>query len=68
MLERLWNSQFKNQGKLDYRTYTDLLKTSLDYEDYKDYGKALTGFRTVCNQYEKAIREYWNKAYIKAKA
>lgn len=68
MLERLWNSQFKSQGKLDYRTYTDLLKTSLDYEDYKDYGKALTGFRTVCNQYEKAIREYWNKAYIKTKA
>jgi hypothetical protein len=68
MLERLWNAQFKDRGKLDYRSYTKLLKASLDYEDYKDYGKALTGYRTVCNQYEKSISAIWDEAYRKAKA
>ena len=65
ILERLWKSQFAGPGKLDYRTYIHLLEKSLKYEDYKDYGKNLTGFRTVCNQFEKGIRELWDRAYNK---
>lgn len=67
LLERLWKSRYNEPGKLDYRTYVGLLKTSLEYEDYKDYGKSLVGFMTVKNQYERAIRELWDKGYAKGK-
>jgi hypothetical protein len=62
MLQRVWNSQFKIEGKLDYRIFIQLLDTSLKLEDYKEYGSNLTGFRTVCNQMETHIRELWQKS------
>jgi hypothetical protein len=65
MLQRLWKSQFKSTGKLDYRIYIQLLKSSLDYEDYMEYGKALVGYMTVCSQYKKAIMGYWDQAFKK---
>ena len=65
MLARLWRSQFNDGGKLDYRIYIDLLKLNLDYADYKDYGKELTGYLTMCKKYEQAIIETWEKAHQK---
>lgn len=65
MLKRLWKSHFVNEGKLDYRIFIEILKLSLEYEDYKDYGKSLTGFMTICKKYESSIREWWDKAYAK---
>jgi len=62
MLQRLWKSHFAIEGKLDYRTYLELLKSSIDLEDYRDYGKELVGYKTVCAQYERKIRELWDKA------
>lgn len=58
-LRRIFKSQFKKDGQLDYRVYLKLLELNLKYEDYKDVSKDLTGFRTVCKQYEDAINELW---------
>ncbi len=62
LLKRLYKSRFKTEGKLDYRLYLKILQESLDYEDYRDVGKSLTGFRTVCNEFEKRITELWKQA------
>lgn len=67
LLERVWKSRFSEDGKLDYRIYIELLKLSLELEDYRIYGKELTGFRTVCAIYERSIKEWWDKAYVKGK-
>lgn len=67
VLERLWKSHFTYPGKLDYRSYIALLKTSLEYEEYREYGKDLIGFKTMSKQYEKSIRETWEAAYAKGK-
>jgi len=61
ILLRLWKAQFVDEGKVPYRLYVELLKSSIDLEDFRDYGKEFTGFRTVCAQYEKRIRELWDK-------
>jgi len=63
MLKRLWKSQFLGIGKLPYYSWINLLSQSLDYEDYREYGRELVGFRTVCNQYTKRIRAIWDEAY-----
>ena len=67
LLEREWKSRFNEEGKLDYRIYIGLLDRSLKYEDYKNYCKELTGFKTVCATYERSIKELWDKAYMKGK-
>lgn len=68
LLERLYKAQFGREGKLDYRIYVQLLRESLDYEDYMDFGKSLVGYKTVCSQYEKRIAELWKKAKLKTTA
>lgn len=65
MLKRLWKSQFKGDGKVDYRIYIQLLDQSLRLEDYKSDGSSLTGYKTVCNQFENRIVELWKTAYDK---
>lgn len=62
MLRRIYYAQFKTEGQLDYTIYLKLLETSLKFEDYKDVGKNLTGFKTLCNQFEISINELWKKA------
>jgi len=62
MLERLYKAQFKEEGKLPYKIYIELLDVSLKYEDYKDHGKSITGFKTVCSQFEDKINALWGKA------
>ncbi len=62
MLKRLWKAKFKTEGKLDYRTYIELLDQSLRLEDYKDYGSNLIGSKTVVNQFELRIEELWQQA------
>lgn len=61
MLRRIYKAQFKKDGQLDYRVYLKLLELYLKLEDYKDVGKDLTGFRTVCNQFQVAIDELWKQ-------
>ena len=62
-LRRLWNANLEGDGKLDYKIYLKIAETTLRYEDYKDHGKSLTGFKTVCKQFEDQIAELWKQAY-----
>jgi hypothetical protein len=59
MLKRLWRAEFKEDGQLPYKVFIPLLETSLKLEDYRDVGKNLTGFKTICNQMELQIQELW---------
>jgi len=60
MLIRLYKSHFNGTGKVPYKTYLKLLDQSLRLENYKSYGANLTGFKTVCKQFEDRINELWN--------
>lgn len=62
MLKRLWKGNLSGEGKVDYRIWLELLAAYLDLEDYKDYGKELVGFKTVCNQMQIKIDDLWKKA------
>lgn len=46
---------------------TTKVPTKTTIVTYRDYGKELQGFMTVCNIYQKTIRDLWNKAYEKGK-
>ena len=62
LLMRLHKAQFKKDGKVEYPIFIKLLKESLDLEDYADKCKNITGYKTVCHQYEQRIAELWQKA------
>jgi hypothetical protein len=62
MLSRLYKANITTEGTLDYRLYIQILDISLRLEDYRDTGKTLTGYRTVCNQMDTELRELWAKA------
>ena len=61
LLERLWRSEYKGEGKVDYRLYIELLRLSLDLKDYEDFGKGLTGFKTICHTYDLRIADVWKR-------
>ena len=61
-LKRLYKAYFKSEGQLPYKIWVRLMEASLDAEDYMDYAKNLTGFKTVCNQYQLRIAELWEQA------
>lgn len=63
MLERLYKSHYVGVGKVPYKIWLKLLAAYLDYEDYKDYGENLVGFKTVCKKYEDQIRTLWEQCY-----
>jgi hypothetical protein len=59
MLTRVYKSQFKTDGKVPYPIFLELMKESLDLEDYMIYSKHLTGSRTVGKQFEDHINALW---------
>jgi len=67
MLKKVYKTQFKEEGKLDYRLFLQILDMSLRYEDYKLSGQNLTGYRTVCNQFSQKLNELWAKAKLTQK-
>jgi len=62
MLVRLYKFLFTGEGKIPYKLFIEIMYESLMYEKYKADGRELTGYRTVCAQYERKITELWNKA------
>jgi len=62
MLARVYKGQFHQEGKLDYKLYIQILELSLKLEDYEDWGKHLTGFKTACKILQDHILELWKKA------
>lgn len=63
MLTRIWGAHFTDKGKLSYTSYIDLAEAIVKLEEYKDYGRELVGFKTVCNQLQLHIDELWDIAY-----
>lgn len=57
MLQRLYKAHFGAEGKMDYKLFIELLRLSLDYEDYMDKCKNVTGYKTVCRQYDDQIAD-----------
>jgi hypothetical protein len=62
MLKRLYKAHFKAEGQLGYKLWLELAELSLGYEDYKEVGRNLLGFKTVCKIYEEKIEAVWEKA------
>jgi hypothetical protein len=67
MLKRVWDGHYSEKGKLEYRDFIALLKLSLQYEEYKDTQKSLTGYRTVCKQMEDQMKFIWDNAWANRK-
>jgi hypothetical protein len=63
MLERIWNARFTDKGKMPYRSYLDVAETLISFHDYLDYGKGLTGTKTVQKQFNDKIEKIWSDAY-----
>jgi len=64
-LVKLYKANLSDDGKLDYKIYIKLVDIYLRYEDYQDTSKSLTGYRTICNQFEEKIAELWKLAHTK---
>ena len=62
MLARVYKGQFRQEGALDYKLFIQILSESLKLEDYQDWGKHLTGFKTACKILQDHILELWKKA------
>jgi hypothetical protein len=62
MLARVYRSHLKEGGMLSYHIFIKLLEESIGLEEYKDYGRNLTGTKTVQMQYHERIGELWKKA------
>ena len=63
MLERLYKSHYVGKGKVPYKIWLKLLQSYLDYEDYKEYGENLVGYKTVCKTFEDKLRALWEQCY-----
>ncbi len=68
MLLRVGKAYLKRDVKINYYPFIELMRLELDYEDYKDTGKSLTGYKTVCNQFEQKINELVKKEIDSIKA
>jgi len=62
MLKRLYKAYFKSEGQLPYKIWVRLMEACLDAEEYANNHKNLTGYKTVCHQYELKIAELWNQS------
>jgi hypothetical protein len=62
MLQRIWKANRSEEGKLSYKDYITLAELYLKLEDFKEYGKELTGFKTTCKIMEDKITDIWKNA------
>jgi hypothetical protein len=67
MLIRVFNANRSDKGKLGYKDWITLVETTLKYNDYLEYGKNLTGFATVCNQFKLQLADFWKNAVSNSK-
>lgn len=62
MLTRVHNAKLSVKGKLSYPLFLEILELTVKYEDYKDFARELTGYRTVCHTFDQGLEELWRKA------
>lgn len=67
MMERAYHGNLSWQGEFKrndfYKLFFRILHQQLQYDDFLDYGKNLTGFKTTCNLMREQIQELWKEAY-----
>ena len=62
-LGSLYRANLDGDGQLDYKIYIQIVELALKYENYKDIGKNLTGYRSVCNDFDEKLAELWKTAF-----
>lgn len=66
VMARIWKANLSTEGDIDFRRFypisLEIMDASLKLEEYKDYAKALTGYRTCINQQEQGLLALWKKA------
>lgn len=66
VMARIWKANLSTKGDIDFRKFypisLEIMDMSLKLEDYKDYGRGLTGYKTTINQMEQKILELWKIA------
>ena len=62
-LRSLYRANLSDDGQLDYKTYIKIVALALQYENYKDTCKSLTGYRSVCNDFDEKLAELWKTAF-----
>ena len=62
-LGSLYRANLSDDGQLDYKTYIKIVALTLQYENYKDIGKSLTGYRSVCKDFDDKLAELWKSAH-----
>ena len=63
MLGRVYKTHFTGEGMLSYKLFIQILDLTVKLEEYKDYGRGLTGTKTIQNQLQSQINELWNIAF-----
>ena len=69
MMVRCYKQMFKNEPPTERWSsiFYEIMREILRYDEYKDIGKELTGYKTVCNQFETRIAELWMSVNLKTK-
>lgn len=66
MLLKVYKSNYKDgQGTMKYKDYIELLDEVLKYNEYREYGRELTGYKTVCSQFVVRITDMWHEIRMK---
>jgi len=66
MLERVKKGNLSENittSELKYRTFIKIMEANIDLEDYKTYSASLTGYKTVCNQFDMKIQNLWKSTF-----
>jgi hypothetical protein len=62
LLKRIYKARTKEDGKLPYKLWLQLLENIVGYDEYQAVGKNHTGFRTLCKIYQDKELDIWKQA------
>lgn len=63
MLKRVYKAKLSGAGKLDYKSWLQILELSLMIEDYTQYYSGAIGFKTTVKVWAEQIDALWKQAY-----
>jgi hypothetical protein len=61
MLKRVFKTNVNGEGALSYKMFIKILEAALKLDDYRDYGKNFSDFKTVCKIMEDHTNELWKQ-------
>jgi hypothetical protein len=65
MLQRVFKQNAKTDGAVAYVDFIPLLDEILKHNDYREYGRDLTGYKTVNSLFTQRIVEMWHQIRMK---